>query len=268
MMMKTLLIKQDYKKAATKLIGQFPDLSHVTDMLDTATKVVTPDGRTSAVFLPGKISLKLLRRAHRLLKPVDGLVTNRAVAVGTRSLPRSMNKQGVPSPRSGVNARVLEVLEARQGILGYLDRPLRKSTLTLKHPEMLKGNRRLVRVVDELYKRTLPIQYATQSAELRKVSPEPRIANSVFSSVYVTKNFRTAYHIDANNLRGVMTALIPIGKFTGGELVLPRWRIAFAFKPGDLLLFDPQQVHGNLPFRGERLSAAFYCAGRIAEHDK
>jgi hypothetical protein len=31
------------------------------------------------------------------------------------------------------------------------------------------------------------------------------------------------------------------------------------------LLFDPQQLHGNLPFEGERLSAAFYCAGRIAD---
>ena len=48
-----------------------------------------------------------------------------------------------------------------------------------------------------------------------------------------------------------------LGGFTGGELVFPRWRIMIAFKPGDLLLFDPQQLHGNLPFEGERLSAIF-----------
>ena|ERR1700674_384588 len=40
---------------------------------------------------------------------------------------------------------------------------------------------------------------------------------------------------------------------------------AFAFTPGDLLLFDPQQLHGNLPFEGERLSAIFYCERRIAD---
>jgi hypothetical protein len=49
---------------------------------------------------------------------------------------------------------------------------------------------------------------------------------------------------------------------------LPRWRIAFALQPGDLLLFDPQQLHGNLPFKGRRLSAAFFCARRIAKCGK
>jgi hypothetical protein len=43
-------------------------------------------------------------------------------------------------------------------------------------------------------------------------------------------------------------------------------RIAFAFKPGDLLFFDSRQhLHGNLPFTGERLSAIYYCAGLIAK---
>jgi hypothetical protein len=31
------------------------------------------------------------------------------------------------------------------------------------------------------------------------------------------------------------------------------------------LLFNPQLLHGNLPFVGERLSAIFYCERRIAE---
>jgi hypothetical protein len=65
-----------------------------------------------------------------------------------------------------------------------------------------------------------------------------------------------------------MTALMPMGKFTGGNLVLPRWRIAFALRPGDLLLFNPQELHGNLPIIGERISAAFYCAAGIAECGK
>jgi len=40
---------------------------------------------------------------------------------------------------------------------------------------------------------------------------------------------------------------------------------ATASVSADLLLFDPQQLHGNLPFEGERLSAIFYCERRIAE---
>ena len=62
-----------------------------------------------------------------------------------------------------------------------------------------------------------------------------------------------------------MSAVVSMGTFTGGELVLPRWRIAIANRPGDLLLFDSQQLHGNLPFAGDRLSAIFYCERRIAD---
>jgi len=70
---------------------------------------------------------------------------------------------------------------------------------------------------------------------------------------------------NGGNLRGVMTALIAMGNFEGGALVLPRWWRAISLRPGDLLLFDPQNLHGNLPFQGERLSAAFYCERRIAD---
>jgi hypothetical protein len=265
--MKTLLLKDDYRKAAAKLVGQFPDSSHATQTLDADTKVIAPNGRVIAVFLPGVLLPELYGLAYELLKRADDRVDNRATAVGTLSLPKSVNLDGTLSRRSGVNARVMDVIEARQGVLGYLGRPCRMTPLTIKHPEMLDGNRRLVQIVDELYKEHLPTFYAKQWAAVERI-PHWRLWHTAFTTVYVAKNFRTAYHYDTGNMRGVMSALMPMGKFTGGELVLPRWRIAIAFKPGDLLLFDPQQLHGNLPFKGERLSAIFYCARRIADCGK
>jgi hypothetical protein len=65
-----------------------------------------------------------------------------------------------------------------------------------------------------------------------------------------------------------MTAITPLGNFSRGALVLLRWRIAIPYKPGDLLLFDAEELHGNLPFEGERLSAAFYCSRHIADFGK
>ena len=265
--MKTFFVEQDYQKAAVKLAGHFPAPSHVTQTLDEDTKVILPDGRIGAVFLRNAITPVLHKRAFELFKLVDGRLSNRATAVGTRSLPRYTNKDGTASPRSGVAKTVLNVLEergVRQDILGYADRPCRKTALTVKHPEMLDGNESLIKRVDHLYAHHLPTFHAKQLAEVEK-APRWRLWNTVFSTIYLGKNLRTAYHTDRGNLRGVMTAIMPMGKFTGGDLVLVRWRIAFAYKPGDLLLFDPQQLHGNLPFAGERLSAAFYCAGRIAD---
>jgi hypothetical protein len=130
---------------------------------------------------------------------------------------------------------------------------------------MLDGNEKLIQLADKLYRQHLPSFYSKQQAALSKFQ-RYRLSNTVFTTLYVTKNFRTAYHRDAGNLPGVMTCLMPIGKFTGGELVFPRWRVAVAFKPGDLLLFDPRQLHGHLPFEGERLSMALFCGAWVAKN--
>ncbi len=262
--MKTLRIEHGYKTIDGKLAAQFPAPAHVLRTVREDTKVVTADGTTVALLLRGVIPSELHQLAFRLLKTVNGLVSNRATAVGTRSLPRSIGLNGEPSKRSGVNAAVLKVIDARQGILGYSGRPLHRTRLTVDHPEMLQGNKQLIEFVDSIYRKHLPDFYAGQLREVMK-APSYRLWKTCFTTMYVAKNFRTAYHPDTGNLPGTLTALMPMGKFTGGELVLPRWRLAISFKPGDLLFFDSQQLHGNLPFDGERVSAAFYCAKSIRD---
>ncbi len=268
--MKLLLLRRDYREATVGLKGQFPDPSHVRQTLDEDTKVIVPDGRITAVLLCNVIPPAHHKLAYELWRTVHGLPSNRATAVGARSLPR-LRSNGTLGERRVVPKSVLEILKAqraRQGVLGYLDRtpdqPCHKTPLSIRHPEMLDGNRPLIELVDALYRQYTPTFYAKQRAEIEKV-PLWRLWKTAFSTIYVGKNFRTAYHTDSGNLLGVMSAMMPMGKFTGGELVLPRWRIAITYKPGDLLLFDPQQLHGNLPFEGERLSAIFYCERRIAE---
>lgn len=263
--MRTLPLEHDYGKSAAKLRGKFPHHSHVEQVIVQDTTVIAPNGNTVAVLLTRRIDPELYRLADALWSTVEGLPSNRTTAMGTRSLSRSVNREGAPSPRTGINVRVLDVLKkqgVRQGILGCLGRPCRQTTLSLKRPELLDANRRLTERVDKLYSHYTPTHHARQRARVKK-TPHCRLWRTAFSTIYVLKNGRTAYHPDGH-LRGLMTAIIPMGKFAGGELVLPRWRIAIAYQPGDLLLFDAEQLHGNLPFEGERLSAAFYCARHIA----
>jgi hypothetical protein len=128
----------------------------------------------------------------------------------------------------------------------------------------LDRNELLIKRVDELYAMSLPTYYAAQRAVVDLV-PCWRLWNTAITTVYVIKKLRSAYHRDRGNLRGGMSAIMPMGKFTGGELILARWRLCIAYTPGDLLLFNPQELHGNLPFEGERLAAIFYCERRIAD---
>lgn len=130
---------------------------------------------------------------------------------------------------------------------------------------MLDDNREPTELADKLFKERLP-QVRQKARIVIKKAPEDRgLWKIALTSVYLLKSWSSRYHKDNNNLRGVLTAITPVGNFEGAALILPRWRIAIAYKPGDLLFFDPQQVHGNLPFTGKRISAAFYCARQINE---
>jgi Oxygenase domain of the 2OGFeDO superfamily len=270
---KTLWPKCNFDESTRGMEGQFPDPSHVSHTLSQDTKVIGSDGTPVAVLLCDAIPPALHRLAYELWKTVDELPSNRATAVGTRSLQR-VRSDGTLANRRAVPQSVLKILAEQgtaQGSIGYLDatpdQACHRTPLTRRNPEMLEGNQRLISVVDDLYRNHAPSLHAKQKAQVEKV-PSWRIWNTAFTTIYLAKNFRTAYHRDTGNLLGVFSALMPMGRFMGGELVLPRWRVAIAFKPGDLLLFDPQQLHGNLPFEGERLSAAFYCERRIADCEK
>ncbi len=271
--METLFLKHDYKAATAALKGRHPAPSHADHAIDRDAVVIAPDGSIPAVLITQQIAPARHKLAYELWRTVDELPSNRATAVGARSLPR-LRSDGTLGERRVVPKNVLGVLQAQgvgQGTLGYLDatpdQPCHQTPLSIRRPELLDGNRPLIELVDALYRQHTPTFYAKQRAEVEK-APRWRLWNTVFSTLYIAKNFRTAYHTDSGNLPGVMSAIMPMGKFTGGELILARWRIAIAYKPGDLLLFDPQQLHGNLPFEGERLSAIFYCERRIADCGK
>ena len=271
--MKALWLKRDYRERTVGVEGQFPDPSHLRQTLDEDTKVIGPDGTINAVLVCNAIPPSLHKLAFKLWKAVDELPSNRGTAVGSPSLPR-VRSDGTLGVRRAVPKNVLQILKVRhvaQGTLGSLDRtpdqPCHRTPLSIHRPELLDGNKPLIELVDKLYRQHAPTFYAKQRSVIEQAT-RWRLWKTVFSTIYIAKNFRTAYHFDSGNLPGVMSALMPMGKFTGGELVLPHWRIAIAFKPGDLLLFDPQQLHGNLPFFGERLSAVFYCERRIAECGK
>lgn len=263
--MRRLWLKYDFDEAALKLKGKPPDPSNVLQTIDENTRAISiRDGKTVALFLRNAIPTDIQRRAYKDYKIVNDLPGNRVDAVGTIPLPRHRRRDGTWSPRWGVNEAVLRVLKERgvgYGILGYLARPYRKTRLTREKPELLNRNRILVDLVDDLYRKHLPAERVSQVAVLERF-PHYRLWTTAFSSIYLAKNWQTNFHRDGN-LRGARTVIMAMGRFTGGALVIARWRIGFALQPGDLLIFDAEELHGNLPFEGERLSAAFFCTRGI-----
>ena len=261
--MRILRLKHDYEEASTKLEAKHPVPSDVDQVIDRDVLVKGPDQSTIAMLLTNCIDSDLWHLAYAMWSTaVNQLPSARPTAVGASSLP-SPRKDGTLSEYHGVHKFVQDVLKqqgSRSGKLGFVNG--REARLTVKRPELLEANRQLVERVDALYARYRPRHHAKQRMEVKK--GRCRIWRTAFSTVYIIKQTQTAYHADSN-LPGALTAILCSGNFTGGALVLPRWRLAFAYRPGDLLLFDEGQLHGNLPFVGERLSAAFYCEENIAD---
>jgi len=266
-------LEVDFKKAAAKLEKQFAAPTHVDKTFDRNTIVITPSGSIVAVFLKDVLDPEHCKRVYKVCKTVDDPVEKRPAATGSASLPR-IKKNGRRGNYNVTPQSVTKIQKrdnVRQGLLGAIagtgKRPPRQSGLTEQRPDLLVVLRPLVEEADRLFKKYLPTYYAYQRAEVKKAL-EFRQWHTAFSSLYIPKNFRTGYHQDSDNLRGALSVLFPLGYFTGAELVLPRWRRAFALEPGDLLIFDPQELHGNLPIEGERVSVVCYCARNLSGYGK
>jgi hypothetical protein len=81
----------------------------------------------------------------------------------------------------------------------------------------------------------------------------------LFSTVTINKNLLFPAHVDAKNESG-LACVMAFGRFAVGDLCLPRLRLAFRLRPGDLLIADTnREVHGNIgPIAGERISVVCY----------
>jgi hypothetical protein len=90
-------------------------------------------------------------------------------------------------------------------------------------------------------------------------TPEGRlIPFTAFTSAAVNRwgpehNARMAVHRDDGNLPDSFGALTVIraGAYSGGLLVFPRYRVAVDLRPGDVLIADNQEAHGNTAIVGE-----------------
>ena len=272
--LQTIRVCRDYKEATANLQREHAAPTHFDGTpIDRDTVVLAPDGTTIiALLLTDRVDLRLCEQAFEIAETVDDLLDKRPTAGGTKGMVR-VKKNGRLGKFHVAPAPVMEIHnrdDVREGLLGAIAgtgaRSPRKSRLTDERPAFLDELRSLVERVDDLHAKYVPNLHAYQRAEVKK-APEFRLWHTAYSSLYIVRHLRAAYHRDRHNLRGALSALLPLGTFTGGELVLPRWRVAFAFKPGDVLFFNPQELHGNLPIEGDRSSLVCYCARGLSMSD-
>jgi hypothetical protein len=164
------------------------------------------------------------------------------------------------------------------GIAGYFDRypriPYGRATsYTQNNPEVFKKSFPYLEKLNAEFAKLLPERWGRQRAAANKLDPRFLIGNTVFTTLTVNRNFRTAAHRDAGDLSVGFSNLGVVANtkdYEGGYLILPEFRVAVNIRPGDLLLINNHEgIHGNTPIVGgddvERISIVAYFREAMLE---
>jgi len=130
----------------------------------------------------------------------------------------------------------------------------------------------VLQAIGQLHREIDPAGYAQQEAYLEQhVSPELRIAGTAYTTISVNRSFQTRIHCDSGDYRDGSGMLVVAGcDFEGGQLCFPRYSIALCTEPGDFVVMDVHEWHGNLPIvhtgaTGFRLALIAYVREHMAD---
>jgi len=124
--------------------------------------------------------------------------------------------------------------------------PCRLTHFTRTYYEKYIEGLPFIEKIDKLFKELVPKRHAAQlkQASLR---PKLKINKTAFSTITINRNFRTALHRDAGDMKAGFGNLTCIqrGKYHGGETMFPQYGVAIDLRTGDFLAMDVHEWHCN-----------------------
>jgi len=252
--------------------GQYISASEVETLLQEDTDVYKPDGSILLKFRKRTTSSDSAMVAYKELSQTKNYFpgeNNRGTATGKSRRSEKVSEKVIRKAGFQSNT-VASPLPVRSGVVGYFDRYTRipycrQSAFNLRYPKEFRLCVPFIRAINNIFSSECRDRYAAQLAVVKQTSPDFYIRDTVFTTVTVNKNWQTAIHVDAGDLKegfGVMTAF-SAGTYDGCYLVFPRYRIGVDMRTTDVLLADVHEYHGNTPFIGRsgqynRISCVFY----------
>jgi hypothetical protein len=225
----------------------FVDDTDYDVLYDEDVYVEKPNGQPLMCLLKGALDPAKISSAWSVLKKWNPVTENRSTASGIESEQR-VKKDGTLSSTT----RVPRGWEVISGIVGYFERTVRmpychECAWNLKHPEKFAKTLPLFQQVSQLFEQHVPNRFEIQKQFAEKTSKDFMIPGTVFTTVTLNKNFRTACHLDAGDLEAGFSAMSVLkeGILKGGNLVLPNWKTGVKLDHGDVIFFDAHEWHGN-----------------------
>ena len=125
-----------------------------------------------------------------------------------------------------------------------VDLPCRLSHYTRTHFYKYQEGLPYIQEIAKSYQELNPEWYDKQMDRAMS-RPKLRIPDTPFSTITVNRNFRTATHTDRGDYGFGNVSVLERGKYHGGYLVIPKWKVAVNLRMGDHLCADVHNYHGN-----------------------
>jgi len=124
----------------------------------------------------------------------------------------------------------------------------------------------------DIYKKHLPELYAYDLKMAREtVNDDYRLIDTPYTTANINVNHAIKYHKDTGNIKDSYSNVLILKEYcTGGELVLPDYRIALKQSDGALCIFSGQkEIHGVMPIKPfkkdfYRASIVYYTLAQLS----
>lgn len=281
--MKTLTVKRkiingDY------LIGSFLDENSFDELINYDCDVYDVSGLLLAKFRKKILSESKLLECVNNTREAIAKNDNRGIASGFVVPEKTLYSNAVTEnfklygiKKDGKLSSFKRGNLVYSSIIGYMDRtvmtPYCRATAFNKN-EFEKFQKALpfIQEVDFYYSELVNDKWKIQKEYAKATHKNYIIKDTAFTTVTINKDFQTAVHKDAGDLKqgfGNLSCYKTKG-CKGGYFVLPQWRIAFDLDNCDLLLVDVHKWHGNTPItkqseEDERISFVMYLRENITK---
>jgi hypothetical protein len=267
----------NHDEAEKKFKGRYLTRADFDERPTEDVRGVLPNGQTAFVFLRNVFSDADVTALHKnVLSKLKFSDVKHSRRAGLKGLKGSKDSRG------------------GELIMGWMDFPHPRQTGPARHQfDLYVKLFPLMHMMKQAVKKHLPAYYEQQmqiitrqpewhpwldlfeqDAAFFKMVEECRTESTrdtmlpLFSTLTINKTLLFQSHADAKN-RGGLACLTAFGTFSGADFCLPRLRVAFPIRPGDLLIADNNnEQHGNIgPIVGNRISVVAYLRTMQREYD-
>lgn len=239
------------------------------------------NGEPLFFFRRNRLPADVCRSAYTNLRKAPSNTDNRGMAAGPLDTEEHVHHKRLGTHRyrsvqaDGTLGRVMRAKQVMSGIAGFFDRSARfpfcrQTSFTEHNRAQFRASIPYFRVISQLFQEACPERYEAQLAYASRTNKDFLISGTVFTTVTVNRNFQTAYHVDAGDLKAGLgnLSVLRAGTYQGGYTVIPRYDCAFDLGSGDVCFFDVHEYHGNTPITAkapyERISIVCYYREKMS----